>query len=307
MAQSSSNEIGRQDQQAFYGSKELQVDNNKTQNCCPLCRSGNIKQNGKLAYCGEIYFSTTEIEIAHPPELWHCEQCLSGFVQNTVDEETAKMLYSTGQAGERWSTVSFDQNKTQNVIDSMAAIFRDKGSVLDVGCNTGELLDFAKDFGCDTSGVEYSLASREGLAGKGHSAYETFEEVPGRYDVIAAFDLVEHLYDVPAFLEGCREKLSEKGRLVILTGNIDSLSAVLTGKRWWYAQYPEHIIFPSNKYFSEYSGMKIEKWIPTYASRGYQSSICKAGWGILKSILRGRAYTGLPSIGPDHVLVVLSK
>jgi SAM-dependent methyltransferase len=285
----------------------MHVNNDAIRACCPLCKSSSINQIGTLHYCGKVNFSTNEVELGHRPELWKCKQCLSGFVQYTVDAETAQMLYSTGQAAERWSTVAFDQSKTRNVIDCMAAIFMHKGSVLDVGCNTGELLDFAKSFGCETSGVEYSSASREKLAGKGHRAYSIFEETPGKYDVIAAFDLMEHLYDVPAFLNGCREKLAEGGRLVILTGNIGSLSATLAGTHWWYAQYPEHIIFPSNKYFSDYSGLRIEKWISTYASEGYRNSIYRIGWGILKGMLRGRAYTGLPSLGPDHVLVVLSK
>ena len=283
------------------------VNNYKKQVCCPLCKSNKINQKGKLGYRGKVKFSTNQIELNYLPELWKCQDCLSCFVQYTVDSDTAKMLYSIGQGGERWSTVAFDQNKTHNVIDSMEAIFKNKPTVLDVGCNTGELLDFAKSYGCDTSGIEYSSTSREILVDKNHNAYSAFEEVPGKYDVITAFDLVEHLYDVPTFLKGCLEKLNEKGKLVILTGNICSLSAVLASNRWWYAQYPEHIVFPSKKYFTEYSGLRIEKWIPTYASVGYQNSIYNISRGIFKNLLLGINYTGLPSLGSDHILVVLSK
>jgi SAM-dependent methyltransferase len=285
----------------------MQIFNSARQDRCPLCNSNSVRQIGSLSYCGKTLFSTQEIELAHMPELWKCMQCQSGFVQHTIDEETTRKLYSAGKAGERWSTVPFDQDKTGNVINTMAAIFKTKGNVLDVGCNTGELLDFAQSLGCKTSGVEYSATSREKLATKGHSIYSSFEETSGGYDVITAFDLVEHLYAVPAFLKRCRERLAENGRLVILTGNINSLSAVLADARWWYAQYPEHIVFPSKKYFSKYSGMKIEKWVSTYASKDYQNTTIKAAFVVLKGILRGRAYTGLPSLGSDHALVVLSK
>ena len=283
------------------------VNNSIALDRCPLCKSSNITNEGKLDYQGSVIFSTIEIELEQVPELWKCQQCQSCFVQHTVDADTAKILYSTGQAGNRWSTVSFDQNKTQKVIECMGALMKSRGNVLDVGCNTGELLDFAHKLGCKTAGVEFSSASREMLASKGHKAYPTFEEAPGGYDLITAFDLIEHLHDVTAFFEGSKKKLTEKGRLAILTGNIDSISAAMSGKHWWYAQYPEHITFPSKKYFSEYSGLKIEKWIPTYSSKGYQNPIYKAGWGMLKGLLRGRPYTGLPSFGPDHVLLVLSK
>lgn len=283
------------------------VNNDYWRNTCPLCGSQKLYSLGGVSYASPILFSTTRITISSRPELWGCRDCQSCFVQNTVDADTAKLLYSTGQSGDRWSKVAFDQSKTSEVIEHMIAIFKDKGNVLDVGCNTGELLDFAQKLGCKTSGVEFSSASREILSEKGHRPYATLEESAGEYDVITAFDLVEHLYDVSAFLKSCREKLSATGILVILTGNINSLSARLSGSRWWYAQYPEHIVFPSKKYFRENSGYRIEKWIWTYASIGYKFPIKRIWSEILNCVLRRQAYTGLPSIGPDHALITLKK
>lgn len=284
----------------------MQINNNLSQNFCPLCKSDSIVCKGRLAYRGTVKFSTNEIELSHNPELWKCEKCLSGFVQNIVDADTAKMLYSTGQSGNRWSAEAFVQNKMDNVIHNVTSIFGGKGNVLDVGCNTGELLDFAKEFGCKTYGLEFSSESRNILIDKGHSAYSTFEETKEKYDVITAFDLVEHLYDVPAFLKQCHDRLTDNGKLVILTGDIESLDARLSGVLWWYAQFPEHIVFPSKKYFSKYSGFHIERWTPTYASRGYKSTLISTFFRAISSLSKG-SYTGLPSIGTDHSLIVLRK
>lgn len=286
----------------------LQIDNNIKLDHCPCCLASNISPVGNLKYQEKINFSSHEVILSHIPELWKCRDCLSRFVQYTVDAETAKTLYSTGRPGDRWSKDVFDQNKTGEIIEQMSTIFRGGGNVLDVGCNTGELLDFAQSFGCRTSGVEYSAASREILEEKGYKPYASLGETPGKYDVITAFDLFEHLYNVPAFLESCREKLSARGRLVILTGNIGSLSAVVAGSRWWYAQYPEHIVFPSKKFFQEKSGYRVDKWIFTYASKGYKVSLSRQCWTVTRDIiLRRQEFTGLPSLGPDHVLAVLKK
>lgn len=285
----------------------MKISNYRKVNRCPLCNSKNIAKKGNLKYSDNVNFSSNEIQITYLPELWKCKQCQSNFVQYTVDAETAKKLYSNGQAFKRWSIEAFDKCKIRNMIDTMSEIFRNKGNVLDVGCNTGELLDFARVFGCKTSGLEFSSASRKILTSKGHKPFASIEDLPGGYDVITAFDLVEHLYDLPSFLKSCHMNLTDNGQLIILTGNIRSLSATLSGSGWWYAQYPEHIVFPSKKFFSKYSGFRVNKWILTYASKDYQSSIFTIGWKIMKGVLRRGYYSGLPSIGPDHILVVLNK
>ena len=179
-------------------------------------------------------------------------------------------------------------------------------AVLDVGCNTGELLDFVKSKGCRTAGVEFSATSRSMLNSKQHQAYDSLDHVTERFDVITAFDLVEHLYDVPGFLKKCQSLLVDGGVVVILTGDKSSLSARICQSKWWYLTHPEHIVFPSRQYYVQHSGLHVEKWIPTYASKGYKKQPVAVFKGVLKRILK-RNYTGLPSLGPDHVLIVLKK
>ncbi len=285
----------------------MKIENSYRHDSCPLCMSSDIYQKGELVYSGKLNYSSVEIDLNSIPELWECQRCRSAFVQNIVDAETARSLYSRAQADARWPSTDFDKTKTDDVVQLVADIFKSGGSVLDVGCNTGELLDFARGFGCETSGVEYSSASRATLRSKGHQAYSLLEETPGGFDVITAFDVVEHLYDVPAFLLDCIKKLAGNGRVVVMTGNIDCLSAKLSGPRWWYAQFPEHIVFPSKRYFSEYSGLIIEKWIQSYAARSFEYSLYKKFMGVLSCVLHRRAFTGLPSLVPDHTLMVLRK
>jgi SAM-dependent methyltransferase len=285
----------------------ISIDNHVAYGSCPLCQSNRVFMCGPLDYTGKVNFSSCTIDLARSPELWRCRQCGSGFVQNVVDEVTARSLYSLGQASDRWATQSFKDTKTSLVVERMEKLFRSAGRVADIGCNTGEMLDFARSLGCSTVGLEYSYQSRVVLQEKGHEAYPSFDQVSGLFDIICAFDLIEHLYDVSAFLATCHEKLAVGGKLVLLTGNIETVSARLAGAHWWYMQYPEHIVFPSTRYLTKAPGFRLLTLDKTYASIGYhRSTVLGAAQYIRKWVTR-RHYNGLPSIGPDHMLVVLGK
>jgi len=282
------------------------INNNVRYECCPLCHSENVFMVGNVAYDQPIYFSTHEIELKFIPELWKCSRCYSFFVQNVVPEGLAVNLYSQGKSQERWSTKLFQDQKPINQLHYLKRFLLEGRKVLDIGCNTGALLDYAKSLGCETAGVEFSQNSRQILEGKGHIAFSSMSDVQQRFDVITAFDLVEHIYDMPAFFINCKNMLKKGGILIVVTGNIESLSAKLCKQRWWYFRFPEHIAFPSKTYFIHYSGFLVEEWIRTYASIDFQFSWSQALKWLTGSVVRG-SYNGLPSIGPDHVLAVMQN
>jgi SAM-dependent methyltransferase len=282
------------------------VDNNLFHDRCPLCASRDIRKTGNIDYFQPLVFSTMEISLKHTPELWKCTECKSGFTQYAIPEQQSARLYEVGVGGERWVSDPFEVEKTREVIRELEKVFKPGLRVLDVGCNTGELLDFARSWGSITAGVEYSIASREKVKAKGHACFAALAEAAGPFDIIAAFDLVEHLYDVPAFFSDCTGKLSDKGQLIILTGNFSCFSSRMTGADWWYIRYPEHIVFPSKEYFSSLPKLSVVKWVKTYASTKFISSFTERAFTFVKGKQRGN-YMALPSIVPDHVLMVLER
>lgn len=260
---------------------------------------------GSIYYAQPILFSSTPTKFEKVPELWNCRDCQSAFVQNVLPEDTARHLYSQGDSTSRWSTVAFEQQKPQEIVAELSRLFTSGKEHLDIGCSGGNLLDFAKARGCVTTGVDYSSTTREVVERKGHAWFPSFEALgPRDFDVITAFDLIEHLYNVRAFLQECCGRLRPGGRLVILTGNIDCLSAKISREHWWYASYPEHIVFPSLRFFKECASYTIERCVHTYASIGYRHSLPARLRGFVGGMLRGR-YRGLPALGPDHMLLVL--
>jgi len=282
--------------------------NDSRRSWCPLCDSPRLVSIGSISYEKPILFSSILIQLEKDPELWRCEDCHSAFVQNVLSEDAARQLYSQGDSASRWSTAAFEEYKPREIVAELSRIFGHGKQHLDVGCSGGNLLDFSRARGCSTTGVDYSSITREHIERKGHAWFPSLESLgERRFDVITAFDLIEHLYDVEAFLQDCCLRLRPGGQLVILSGSIDCRSARIARAHWWYVAYPEHIVFPSRLFFEGLSNFKLETWLPTYAAVAYNYPLYRLLLSFLKRKALRKKNTGLPSRFPDHALIVLTK
>jgi 2-polyprenyl-3-methyl-5-hydroxy-6-metoxy-1,4-benzoquinol methylase len=116
---------------------------------------------------------------------------------------------------------------------------RGNGRLLDIGCGLGFFLARAKDRGWDVHGVDtsaswVSLANARldrqhrvhvGTVGEANLPAESF-------DLITAWDVIEHTFDPVRFLTGARELMAPQGRLFIRTPNISYGYPVYAVRRW---------------------------------------------------------------------------
>lgn len=289
------------------------INNSLRRDKCPLCESDNIFPVGNIKY--EKSFSSTQIELKKTPEYWHCRDCNSGFTQHIINEQDSKRLYSSNKKN-KWLSSNFQEEKTDDLIKNISSYLKPNINVLDVGCNTGELLDFVAAKGAITYGLEYSELGMAESRKKNHTVFNDLNQITQNnfFDIIFAFDLVEHLYDVNEFINKCYNLLKISGLLIILTGDSECLSARLAKNKWWYVTYPEHIVFPSQEFYKRSTIFQVEKIIPVFNSRAYEKKylfyfdklvykkIMSFFWQLMKF-----SYTGLPSVSKDHNLIILKK
>ncbi len=286
----------------------IQLENNYRVSVCPFCNSAEIAKKADLNYRGQTEFSTHTIELKNTPEIWKCRNCRSYFTQNAILPPDAEKLYASGEGSKRWSPKSFTEDKTQNVRDLLDNYLSGKnGKLLDVGCNTGEFLDYAGKNGIKTYGLEICEESCAILKNKGHVAYRTGAEINDTFDLITGFDVFEHLYDPNGFLSFVHGLLKKDGILILITGNPNSLPARLSKGNWWYFNYPEHVIFPSSNYFNMIKGFRVTETLNVFASLAHDEQGFFFGIKNFIKILIGKNYPGRPAIVPDHQLVVLQK
>jgi cyclopropane fatty-acyl-phospholipid synthase-like methyltransferase len=283
------------------------INNDVRYESCPLCQSNSIIFQGTIHPNIPAYYSTTKIKLSKLSELWLCKNCKSSFVQNSVSQVDSVRLYTQGDSEKVWTKQSFEESRTQPTISKIKKFLSPGAKILDVGCGSGNFLDFAKSQGCITSGVEYSASSLEEIIKNGHLGFSNLDRVSGTFDIITAFDVIEHLYDVPGFIKKCRANLTQDGYIIILTGDISCRQSKIAKANWWYVRFPEHIIFPSLKYYINYSGLLLIDWFRTYHSPNAQFKFITTITRIFLKLIQKKIYDGHPPLSHDHCLIILSN
>jgi SAM-dependent methyltransferase len=120
--------------------------------------------------------------------------------------------------------------------------------LLEIGPGHGYMLQEAKRYGFDITGLEYSVHATE-TANKNLSGdyvrtgmLETSAASLGTFDVIVLSDLIEHVRDPRRFLFQAFEILKPGGMISIATISTESLTARLLG-RYWMEYKPEHLFY----------------------------------------------------------------
>ena len=97
------------------------------------------------------------------------------------------------------------------------------GRVLEVGCGAGSFVQAAAERGCDAIGTEFNpkavAAARQ--AGRAVSAIKLGDFVPGSFDAVCAFQVLEHIAEPQVFLASCVALLKPGGRLILGVPNCD--------------------------------------------------------------------------------------
>lgn len=168
-----------------------------------------------------------------------------------------------------------------------------KGRLLDVGCGNGSLIDRARTWGWEATGVEPDPVSSDLARRRG------FEVVSGSiedacfpdssFDVVTMSHVVEHLPDPRKTLAECRRILKTGGWLVLATPNTDSMGRNRFHRNWLGLDVPRHLmLFNSQcmRSLAESIGFRV-RVLTTKARLAYLS------WSLAQALARTAALPGL--------------
>lgn len=127
------------------------------------------------------------------------------------------------------------------------------GSLLDVGCSVGFFLEVAQENGYIVDGVELSseaiALAKDSIRGQIIQAdANTFiRESKKSYDVVTAFDIIEHTQNPILFLKDLHEALKPGGVLVISAPDTDHFLRYIMGSSWPMLQPDQHTFLLSKR------------------------------------------------------------
>jgi len=121
-------------------------------------------------------------------------------------------------------------------------------NLLDIGCAMGVMLEEAQNAGCKAYGIDISKDAIIYCRKKGYKAILgtlATAKLPRnkKFDVITAFEVIEHEYDPLDMVKRIYKLLKSDGIAFITTPNHNSFWRNLMGKWWFGYQHPEHLYF----------------------------------------------------------------
>lgn len=201
---------------------------------------------------------------------WKCRECGSGVLHPAPKPEDLAALYpevysfhpEVGKAGKLRQLIAgleerlFFQRQYHaqyRIMEKAMGRPQPGARLLDVGCGTGQRLRAFRERGYDVHGLDFlpsvveHLRSELGIGATCGDLTRLDQLFPeGSFDVVTAFQVVEHVHDARGLLGRCFTVLRPGGWLAATVPMGDSLQAAFLKERWCNVrEAPRHLNLPS--------------------------------------------------------------
>ncbi|MCU0431927.1 MAG: class I SAM-dependent methyltransferase [Bacteroidia bacterium] len=212
---------------------------------CPICGSTSLadwmsckdftvsKTEFMIQRCGACGFALTNPRPAN--------ENLGAYYES--DEYISHSNTSKGLVSKMYQWVrKYTLRKKVEMVTSLAG---KTGTLLDIGCGTGEFLNASREAGWKVTGVEPSAQARQ--AAKNNHGLDILDEpalatlADKSFDVITMWHVLEHVPDLPGRMQTLKRLLAPGGTLVVAVPNRNSHDAAHYEKFWAAYDVPRHL------------------------------------------------------------------
>jgi 2-polyprenyl-3-methyl-5-hydroxy-6-metoxy-1,4-benzoquinol methylase len=217
--------------------------NSNSDQICDLCEIEDVRLVNNFNTWELIECNLCGLRWGTPkPDPW---RLLELYNQNYFNSSDGRSLGYTAYESERQLRIQTFESWFEKI-----ELFQPPGSCLDVGSALGFSLEAAEKRGWDAYGIEISSyahrtminSSLKGLHGDFLSL-----DLNMAFDVVTAWDVIEHVSSPRLFFGQANSCLKKGGILALTTPDCGALVARLSGRHWFEYKWPEHLFYLNRK------------------------------------------------------------
>jgi SAM-dependent methyltransferase len=233
-------------------------------NHCPSCRHGDVINLGPIP-SADRFAGRTLPRMLPGGTLYRCQACGLGYRYPRLAKKELDELYRYGEPSV-WNFEPHERTDWRLAKEILERRFPGDADVLDVGCFDGGFLTgltTSRRYGIEINPAGAARARERGIAILSED-YKWIAATNLDFDVVTAFDVIEHVDDPRSFFISLSRHIKAGGLMVISTGNFDAWTRRIAGGRYWYCAIPEHISFLSRDWFQSISaelGLKVAEMV----------------------------------------------
>jgi len=211
---------------------------------CPVCGNHIFKEFLKGA---DLFLTGQEFTIVE------CNECGFRFTNPRPDkveilpfyESPDYIAHNTEQGTLLESVYKFVRKYALANKYKIVKAYSQGKDILDIGCGTGEFLNYCKGKGLTVTGIEPNPKARKFAAD--HFSIEVKDEdyldhlPPAGFDIITMWHVLEHVHLLDSYFQRISQALKKNGTLIIAVPNSNSWDAKKYKKFWAAYDLPRHL------------------------------------------------------------------
>lgn len=260
---------------------------------CQICKSNDLSQ---LLQTNDYFFTEENFTLAV------CNNCNFVFTNPIPDIDSIGKYYATekylshdtnsnGILSNIYKTVRyFNLRGKYSLINN----YKKVGQILDIGCGTGEFLNFMKLKNWKTFGIEPETKAKEFAIEKYHldiyPERKLLEFEKNKFDLITMWHVLEHVFDLNERLNAIYNLLKNDGIFINALPMFDSPDAKKFGKYWAGLDVPRHLHHFTSESFTRLAnnnGFKVIDCFPMKFDSYYVSYLSHQAKQSSFAFLRG--------------------
>lgn len=246
---------------------------------CPICNSVQLKT---FMVCSDHTVSRETFNIVE------CDSCGFKFTNPRPEPSQLGKYYKSEEYVSHSNTKKGFINSTYQTVRKYTLMkklqliskFYKTGSILDIGCGTGEFLNTCKNAKWNTTGIEPDADARKmAIDNYGLNVLEESELANLKdesFDIISMWHVLEHVPNLNERVQELKRLIKPNGVIIIAVPNCSSLDAKIYKENWAAYDVPRHLyhFIPKDidALFKKYE-MKVFRILPMIFDSFYVSML----------------------------------